>query len=331
MSNIIHPSADRPGSHSAQPTWGFQGGRGEKAGMPSRAHTSQLMRNTCPPQLRMDTSHDFLWIITRPHCVEGWKWFDLIKILPREKHFSSWPCLPDLRKSAAKSELTWRKVITCAFHVTRAAGFKNPVRVLQREPGPRLSLWPRSLEPRVLLRGLSARICCAVTFPRLSVGQWDNAACVFVWGLVFILIYYPSEDLISSRMQGMDDCTVGRAFNGLFFFFLFFLLSCMIGSRRKKLNCSTCIHKDVRMNLIYTVYIYICIYVIPCCCNIHFTACWPQILSGAYTFHMKPCIIADILTENNALGHPRLQQWSTGKPTLTAASPSRQFGNHSVY
>lgn len=135
-------------------------------------------------------------------------------------------------------------------------GFKNLVRVLQREPGPCLSLWPRSLEPGVLLRGLSARICCAVTFPRLRSRRgcrvWVSGTmlCVCVWvcvclGFGFILIYYPTEDLISSRMQGMDDCTVGRAFNGCFFFLYW---AAWIGSRRKKLNCSTCIYKDMRIN-----------------------------------------------------------------------------------
>ena len=169
----------------------------------------------------------FPWIITRPHCMEGWKWFDLIKKLPQEKHFSSWPYLPDLRKSAAKKELTWCKVITCVFHVTRAVGFKNLVRVLQRGPGPCLSLWPRSLEPggsatRTVGSDLLRRhIPQTALAPGLqSVGQWDNAVCgcVFVWGSVLFWSITPLRIWYPAGCRGWMIAQLAELLMGAFFF-----------------------------------------------------------------------------------------------------------------
>lgn len=164
-----------------------------------------------------------------------------------------------------------------------------------------------------------------------SVGQCCVCVCgcVFVWGSVLFWSITPLRIWYPAGCRGWMIAQLAELLMGAFFFLYW---AAWIGSRRKKLNCSTCIYKEMRinwLNLIYILYVYI--YVMPCCCDIHFTACCPQILPGAYTFHMKPCSIADILTENNTPGHPRLQQWSTGKPTLTAANPSCQLGNPSVY
>lgn len=57
---------------------------------------------------------------------------------------------------------------------------------------------------------------------RTEAAEWVSRTMVCVCVCLdfsFILIYNPTGDLVSSRIQGMDDCTVGSAFNGLFFFF----------------------------------------------------------------------------------------------------------------
>lgn len=102
-----------------------------------------------------------------------------------------------------------------------------------------IRVWPQSFTLASQLRagslrlGLSAQICCALAFPRLhthyrlqtgSVGQWRVCACL---GFTLIFVWNPTRDLISCRTEGMDDCTVGKAFNGNI------LLGCMMGRRKR--------------------------------------------------------------------------------------------------
>lgn len=111
-------------------------------------------------------------------------------------------------------------------------------------------------------------------------------------GFSFILIRNPTGDLISCRIQAMDDCTAGRVFNGEF------SLGFVTGSRKKKLNYSACIHVHTLWHAVQRA-----------------SQVYRHIPHQPTQYHIY------ILAKANALRH--LNPWceSTSKPTFTAASP----------
>lgn len=90
-------------------------------------------------------------------------------------------------------------------------------------------VWPLSfpvasqLGARSAMRTVGSDLLCShipqAAHTSTEATEWVSrtilSVCVCL-GLSFILIYNPTGDLLSCRIQGMDDCTVGRAFNGRF-------------------------------------------------------------------------------------------------------------------
>lgn len=238
-------------------------------------------------RLRIDTLHVFLFFFfsSNNFAILCGRIENSIKTLPKKTHLSkpgpsylsSW----NLRKR--KRKIQWCKIISVHVYFMLPRMWFNLVKVPQSGSGCRLPLrhW-----------GLSAQICCAVTFPGLhlhslqsgSVGQCS--VCVFVWVSVLFWsagIWCPAgygKWMVAQLAMGLMGCFFSRG----------------APHRKKYLNYSKCIplKKKLCMCVSYNQF-HILLYFITCC---------PKRVSGAYAFHNKPCSPTCILTETNALASP---------------------------
>lgn len=216
-------------------------------------------------RLRIDTLRVFLFFFSSNNfAILYGRIENLIKTLPKKTHLSkagpsylsSW----NLRKRKTKTQ--WCKIISVHVYFMLPRLWLNLVKVPQSVPGCRLPLrhW-----------GLSAQICCAVTFSGLhlhslqsgSVGQYS--VCVFVRVSVLFWsagIWCPA---------GYGKWMVAQLAMGLM---VFGGVSRGAPHRKKYLNYSTCIplKKNLCMCVSYNQ-IPILLYFITCC---------PKRVSGAY-------------------------------------------------
>lgn len=237
-----------------------------------------------------------------------------IKTLPKKTHLAkagpSYLSAWNLRKR--KTKVQWCKIISVHVYFMLPRLWLNLVKVPQSGSGCRLPLrhW-----------GLSAQICCAVTFPGLhlhslqsgSVGQCS--VCVFVWVSVLFWsagIWCPA---------GYGKWMVAQLAMGLMVvFFVFFQEGLHTGRR----NYSTRIPLKKKKKKLCMCVSYNQFHIL-----LYFITCRPKRVSGAWALHNKPCSPTCILTETNALASPlRLEWlpiWQLFIVLLTARCPPRNL------
>lgn len=303
MSDVCHLSLHGPGSHNALlNTWDLrEGGWGERKERNACTCIYILADGKHMParRLRIDTLRVFLFFSSNNFAILYGRIENSIKTLPKKTHLSkagpSYLSLWNLGKR--KTKIQWCKIISVHIYFMLPRLWVNLVKVPQSGSGCRLP--PRHW-------GLSAQICCAVTFPGLhlhslqsgSVGQCS--VCVFVWVSVLFWsagIWCPA---------GYGKWMVAQLAMGLMGFF-----SRGAPHRTKYLNYSTCIPLKKKK--------YACAYHITnstsCCILLHVVPRESQVHTLFTISHGAPHVFWQRL-----MPWPHLRGWS-----------GCQFGNCLLY
>lgn len=213
-----------------------------------------------------------------------------IKTLPKKTHLSkagpSYLSAWNLRKR--KTKIQWCKIISVHVYFMLPRLWLNPVKVPQSGSGCRLPLRQRTVSSDLLCRHIP---WTALAQPAEWVSRTMLCVCVFVWVSVLFWsagIWCPA---------GYGKWMVAQLAMSLMAFFFF-----QEGLHTGRLNYSTCFplkKKNLCMCISYNQF-HILLYFITCC---------PKRVSGACTFHNKPCSPTCILTETNALASPLRLEW----------------------